>query len=624
MKTWFVLFTLILLGTASWAEANSTKSLPAILCILLLCDEGKLISGKVLINEVSSTYYTNSERWVELVNVSDEPVTLSGIKLRSQAYNQATGVWEASREFVLPTIQLAAGGYAVLRADFGGGYGNEHIFYLKSGDVRPYWWASGFVELLDVNGGTADFVRFGDSTMDPTTVSAWAGGSAVAVPYGETEYGKSIARSLSSVDSNAPTDWVAREFSTFAGPNDVTCSNDDDGDGIPDCSELAGTTFNGLPLYDWGARQNQTDIFMHINYMDSADEGIVPHRLALDKFVGVMAGKGYSVHLDAGDIYDQSAGINPAEYDLGDGGTIPWELSVYLICSSTTSGRSAREHKAIHMDPRRQQVFYYALFGSSQNQDGSDSPSGCAETPGNDLIVTLGNWGLNSGNTVEQNYLVNFQASTLLHEFGHNLSFGHGGNEATNYKPNYFSVMNYLYQLPGLPAMSNPGDRWYRHQNYEDSSACYSSSLVNGPDTSNFVMDFSNGEFSDLVETALDESGGLGHIDYTNVDYNCDIDFLDTVDRDINYDGMKSALTDYDDWANVVLVYARSSYGTGLGARLPTTTDTPARTVFPVDARARDAATMSPFWNDVQYVTPETKPFDPRKREKIGRKKERE
>ena len=51
------------------------------------------------------------------------------------------------------------------------------------------------------------------------------------------------------------------------------------------------------------------------------------------------------------------------------------------------------------------------------------------------------------------------QGSTLMHELGHNFELTHGGagslypnvEREPNCKPNYLSVMNYLYQLRGLP-----------------------------------------------------------------------------------------------------------------------------------------------------------------------------
>jgi hypothetical protein len=39
---------------------------------------------------------------------------------------------------------------------------------------------------------------------------------------------------------------------------------------------------------------------------------------------------------------------------------------------------------------------------------------------------------------------------TMVHELGHMLGLGHGGQDTVNYKPNHLSVMNYAYQLHGV------------------------------------------------------------------------------------------------------------------------------------------------------------------------------
>ena len=51
-----------------------------------------------------------------------------------------------------------------------------------------------------------------------------------------------------------------------------------------------------------------------------------------------------------------------------------------------------------------------------------------------------GGWGERGGND-----FLDFRhdATTIMHELGHNLNLSHGGFEETNYKPNYVSIMNY-------------------------------------------------------------------------------------------------------------------------------------------------------------------------------------
>jgi hypothetical protein len=133
------------------------------------------------------------------------------------------------------------------------------------------------------------------------------------------------------------------------------------------------------------------------------------------------------------------------------------------------------------------------------------------------------------------------QASILMHELGHCLRLRHGGNVDTNNKPNYISVMNYLFTLEAL-----------------------------SPDGG---LDYSHGGLAPLDESALDERAGLGFEpnDYlyrvvrgprrgdvrseqnrAAIDWNSSRT-LDSapVAADINGDRREAALSDFNDWREV-------------------------------------------------------------------------
>ncbi len=55
-------------------------------------------------------------------------------------------------------------------------------------------------------------------------------------------------------------------------------------------------------------------------------------------------------------------------------------------------------------------------------------------------MVSLGNFTGRVG-SIDQ------QGATIMHELGHTLGLLHGGFDDINCKPNYPSVMNYLYQF---------------------------------------------------------------------------------------------------------------------------------------------------------------------------------
>ena len=104
-------------------------------------------------------------------------------------------------------------------------------------------------------------------------------------------------------------------------------------------------------------------------------------------------------------------------------------------------------------------MFRYALFAHALGLPKSEEPTdpdfhvprtntGVGDFPGGDVMVTLGAFSDTDGLPVGTPFM---QASTLMHELGHNMERRHGGEAfEPNCKPTYLSVMNYLYQLRGL------------------------------------------------------------------------------------------------------------------------------------------------------------------------------
>lgn len=106
------------------------------------------------------------------------------------------------------------------------------------------------------------------------------------------------------------------------------------------------------------------------------------------------------------------------------------------------------------MPRNRKDIFHYALLAHALGYPSLENPlipvanSGIADSNGGDLMITLGLW----DNEVGTPFV---QASTLMHELGHNFGLRHGGVLASgmleaNCKPNYQSIMNYLFQVRGL------------------------------------------------------------------------------------------------------------------------------------------------------------------------------
>ncbi len=109
-------------------------------------------------------------------------------------------------------------------------------------------------------------------------------------------------------------------------------------------------------------------------------------------------------------------------------------------------------------------------------------------------MVTLGAWGPPAaGSPFTQG---DRQAATFMHELGHTLGLGHGGGDSINFKPNYISVMNYIWQMP-KPWM-------YESTKNED---------INGNGTTTdttWTLDYSEQALPTLDENALIDTKGIG------------------------------------------------------------------------------------------------------------------
>ncbi|BCL73426.1 hypothetical protein TUMSATVNIG1_54020 [Vibrio nigripulchritudo] len=542
----------------------------------------------LIINEVSTTRYISDQRWVEVYNSGSKDIDLSQYVLKSGAirnqYNQLN-----KYSFPLPQIILKKGEYILLQAKaINNAYAeigsSNQVITITENSYVPYWTDSGFVEIVQSsNNQTVDFVRFGLNTTSPTSGNNWAGTSTIErLPQ---VLGRSLSRPQNHTDTNKAEDWAVVTFATPGGVNDVNhCTSDTDNDNVPDCAERPNTTYAGMDMYGWGARENQPDIFIEIDYMDptngnrqAADEGIIPRKEALDKVKFAFQNRGYSLHFDTGSLHGQ-------DHNLGGGNQVPFSPGISL--SRSYNPVTLQSYKIEHMDIRRRLVFYYMMFGNSQNRTGASGSSGVAEINGNDSLITLGRWGLNSRSVLAKNTLINFQSGTIMHEFGHNLGLLHGGNENLNFKPNYYSVMNYMYQLNGLSTLGQvEGDRYYlrnykrelANQNCRNTPQNYATStseLINGPYGSpgNFKIDYSDGSGQPLDETNLDETRGLGRSVTDRVDFNCDGDSNDTaVSLDLTNVSAtsqtygKTSLTDFNDWGAVSLRF-RDTYSGNTGA----------------------------------------------------------
>jgi VCBS repeat-containing protein len=210
--------------------------------------------------------------------------------------------------------------------------------------------------------------------------------------------------------------------------------------------------------------------------------------------------------------------------------------------------------------------------------------TGIGDFPGGDVMVTLGGFADHDGLPVGTPFM---QASTLMHELGHNLERRHGGEAfEPNCKPTYLSVMNYLYQLRGLL-----DDVGRPHLDFSGSS--YAGSLIDetsladgllgglpyrigwyAPLTGSFLQgqgtparrhcDGSELLSTDVSMVRIDARTAAGAIDWNANGSLADSAFTLDVNFNGRLDGSPNpALGGSDDWSNILLNQIGARRNTG-------------------------------------------------------------
>jgi hypothetical protein len=272
---------------------------------------------------------------------------------------------------------------------------------------------------------------------------------------------------------------------------------DSDGDGIWDNDEFGidtnGDQFVDISPFDLGARPWKHDVFVHIDYMDCNQPGSDcapgdrhshrPKQAALDAvqraFLNAPVdnpreGPGIAVHVEIG---------RPIPHHMvtdfkGPDGTVP---------AGSIAFDALKDAFFPPTDPRRW-IYHYCLFVHQM----TGPFGGRGEQPGDDFFVALGAscpgcGDIDGDGLIDANVgSVAQQATTLMHELGHNLGLGHGGGDATNNKPNYLSIMNYDF-FWGIPPVDPDGSGPLR-----------------------FRLDYSRSALQTIDENALLEARGIG------------------------------------------------------------------------------------------------------------------
>lgn len=213
------------------------------------------------------------------------------------------------------------------------------------------------------------------------------------------------------------------------------------------------------------------------------------------------------------------------------------------------------------------QIFHYALIINQRQETAQSTSSGWAEIYGNDHVWSLGGWTPVMGNA-------SVQKAVFMHELGHNFNIDHGGeNNTITYKPNYFSVMNPMFQFES-PDPCRPLD--YSTQamsTLNENSLSEPAGVKNAAGNGGYLYPSSSPcqvgtERFFWYNTTT--GSGLDASDRTNqaVNWNnaAPIDTETELSRSINLDNTKQTLTSRNDWTDLKFDFGLSAFSSGAAA----------------------------------------------------------
>lgn len=376
---------------------------------------------------------------------------------------------------------------------------------------------------------------------------------------------------------------------SLAGAQAVTSS---DGDGVPDIWKINGyvdVALNSqtarIDLKRLGVRKGTKAVIVWVDWMAAPDHTHRPFR-ASDK-QPVPAGTITAPHaIEDSPLQRVVRAFAASGVDGGKGITlaliwadqVPWPNMPFSPIpeqqglGATSIGSDGFQHYDwAAFDAIRASRFPPGLFGHGVHyaafihQMQGLTNTGLSKTvPGDEFLVSLGALANQVGDADDQ-------CGTFMHELGHNLGLNHGGLDDIGYKPNYLSVMNYMFQRVGVANLSI-----YGHFDYSRFA----------------LIDVNENALSNTAGLSQDPSQityGTAHVcaegppppcdnqTYNTPAYNlvwqlsCPIDWKctgttdgtdlcpappdiqpETFALDVNGDGCLGALHGFDDWSNLV------------------------------------------------------------------------
>jgi hypothetical protein len=420
--------------------------------------------------------------------------------------------------------------------------GGQSLFYACNGDLTVFQVdknTGAFIRSFPTAGQRTedlecDPTTFGDQDKDaiwtkdahtnqvfafeiPKGTCGIAGGSPVPVPAQGP-----LCTSLADTDGDGLLDCWENPSPLSAGAGGVPCI-DYDGDGICDYKFCPNLGHPDCP------DPNRKDIYVEIDWLETHQPNAAAIALVVDRFArapvtnpGPVGGIALHVQVDPNPLKDSAGSTVP--HNVGNSFANGF-LSFEPYTGPPGSPNPALDFdafKAINFGTEcertgvncpvagapwpsgtntlnaKRQAFRYGIFGHFLNLPSiggnPDTTSGAAEVHGNDFVVTLGNGNSVGGHPQGDTYQ---QAATFMHELGHTLGLRHGGDNFSNCKPMYLSVMSYSRQWPGAPI---PGFQWLN----KPTVGTAPNSVAIG------VLDYSHAELPLRNEGNLTEGAGIG------------------------------------------------------------------------------------------------------------------
>jgi hypothetical protein len=322
-----------------------------------------------------------------------------------------------------------------------------------------------------------------------------------------------------------------------------------DGDGVPDVWKKSGSTT--ITLGDGTAQRldltkdgplsvGQKDVFVWVAWMETRTHTHRPDTDAMKKIKAAFA--------DA-PIQNVNGKTGIRLHIFFNSQPIP-EVSML----GTTDGNGNYNWTAFdalkkqYFPKELSNIFHFCMF--AHDIDFAHHSGISKDIGGYDFIVSLGAFGVN-GNVAD----VESQAGTFMHELGHNLSLRHGGGDDVNYKPNYVSIMNYFFQLTGVPENLVTGNFDYSRFSVDEDEENLDRKL--GLKVSGTLARYGTQYFCSLHGSVTETADSIGG----PIDWDCSGTKSGLTRGDTNLDGQIGLLRGYNDWEHVQFVYMRSTLG---------------------------------------------------------------